>query len=157
MEMMRNEQVLGFLLKTKSTELLYVLNVGCERKRGIMDNTKILAWAVAERVSIYWNEKGIAFWCVRDGSGGDCLMSERSGAYGILLLRHLIQVGLLKSHWIYESEVQERRPFWRYKSESLLYVFQTLKWNEIIKSASIDRKEVQGLSLGDSSHSRSGR
>ena len=35
-------------------------------------------------------------------------MSECSGACGILLLRHLIQVGLLKSHWIYESDVQER-------------------------------------------------
>ena len=43
MEMMRNEQVLGFLLKTKSTELLYGLNVGCERKRGIKGNTKALA------------------------------------------------------------------------------------------------------------------
>lgn len=84
-------------------------------------------------------------------------MSECSGACGILLLRHLIQVGLLKSHWIYESEVQERSLCWRYQFESLLYVFKTLKWNEIIKSTSVDRKEVQGLSLGDSSHSRSRR
>lgn len=42
MIIVKNEQILGFVLQTESVGLLYRLNVGCERKR-IKDHAKALA------------------------------------------------------------------------------------------------------------------
>lgn len=42
MEMAKNEQILGFVLKGESNGLPFRWNVGCEKKRGIKENAEAL-------------------------------------------------------------------------------------------------------------------